>query len=130
MNEANPLSEQKPLTVNEAADRLKLDVSRVRLLCQQGRIPGAVKLADRWFIPAHAVADWQPAPTGRPKGTRTAMTKRQLIAYAKDLAEAARLNPGLRPGVDRALSALQTHCATANLPDAADKIKLLRGELK
>lgn len=45
----------KYLSATEAAAVLKLDRSRVKLLCAQGRIKGAVKIGNQWAIPAPPV---------------------------------------------------------------------------
>lgn len=43
------------LTLAEAAVQLGLSDSRVRLLCKQGRIAGAVKLGRAWLLPSAPV---------------------------------------------------------------------------
>ena len=43
------------LTVPEFAAKVGLDVSRIRLLCSQGRIKGAAKVGRDWVIPDKAV---------------------------------------------------------------------------
>src|SRR5215217_1898303 len=48
----------------EAAKRLGISDSQLRRLCAQGRVPGAVKLANRWFVPKDAVP--RPQHFGRP----------------------------------------------------------------
>lgn len=42
----------KTITIAEAAQRLGLDPSRVRVLCRQRRIPGAKLLGRVWMLPA------------------------------------------------------------------------------
>ncbi len=42
-------------TAAEAAARLKIDPSQVRRYCEQGRWPGAVKMAGRWVMPSGSV---------------------------------------------------------------------------
>lgn len=42
------------LTVPEFAARIGCDVSRIRLLCAQGRIKGAAKVGRDWLIPDRA----------------------------------------------------------------------------
>lgn len=43
------------LTVPQFAAMVGLDVSRIRLLCTQGRIRGAVKVGRNWILPDRAV---------------------------------------------------------------------------
>jgi len=42
------------ISVRQAADRWGISMRRVQVLCEQGRIPGAVRLSRAWMIPAHA----------------------------------------------------------------------------
>ena len=42
------------MTVKEAAEKWKLSVRRVQLLCVEGRIEGAMKYASVWAIPKDA----------------------------------------------------------------------------
>ena len=57
-----PGSTEMLMTVREAADELGVNEQRIRLLCAQGRIMGARKMASGyWVIPAPArriAADW------------------------------------------------------------------------
>ncbi|WP_273845364.1 helix-turn-helix domain-containing protein [Rubrobacter calidifluminis] len=41
-------------TSAQAAERYGIDQSQVRRYCEAGRIPGAVKVANRWLIPRDA----------------------------------------------------------------------------
>lgn len=41
----------KMISVTQAAKLIKRDPSRIRLLCSQGRIPGAVKIGWSWVLP-------------------------------------------------------------------------------
>ncbi len=42
------------LSTNEIAQKWGVSVTWVTILCKQGRIPGAVRKGNRWFIPADA----------------------------------------------------------------------------
>jgi excisionase family DNA binding protein len=46
------------LTVAEAAARAGVTAQRVRLLCKQGRIPGARRFGRDWLIPVQGVDHW------------------------------------------------------------------------
>ena len=51
-------------TTTQAAERFGIDPSQVRRYCEQGRIAGIVKVANRWLIPKDS---WPvPAGFGRP----------------------------------------------------------------
>jgi hypothetical protein len=53
------------ITCKAAADRLKVSTQRVRLLCNTGRIKGAVKVGRDWMIPPNfSVTN---AKNGRPR---------------------------------------------------------------
>ena len=59
------------VSVEDAAGILKVDRSRVTLLCRQGRFNGAVKVSRVWMIPREAVLNHKPLPPGvKPKGPR------------------------------------------------------------
>jgi len=38
-------------SITQASAELKLSTTRVRLLCTQGRIPGAQKVGNSWVLP-------------------------------------------------------------------------------
>ena len=42
------------ISVQEACKRWRISNSRVRVLCREGRIEGAVKIGRNWAIPSHA----------------------------------------------------------------------------
>jgi hypothetical protein len=44
-------------TSQQVADRLEVDASQVRRYCEHERFPGAVKIANRWFIPKGAMPE-------------------------------------------------------------------------
>lgn len=44
----------KYISIKEASERWKISDSRIRLLCREGRIEGAVKVGRNWLIPSHA----------------------------------------------------------------------------
>jgi hypothetical protein len=57
------------ITVKEAASVMQLSEQRIRLLCQQGRIAGALNLGRLWMLPnAPVIAPPRPQkPTGDAK---------------------------------------------------------------
>lgn len=56
------------LTTAQAAARLGLSRSQVAHLASQGRLRGAQKAGRDWLIPAGAIAQYRPGPTGWPAG--------------------------------------------------------------
>jgi excisionase family DNA binding protein len=57
------------LTTTQAAEQLRArgldaDRQRVRRWAGQGRFPGARKVGRDWLIPAEALAEFQPRPSG------------------------------------------------------------------
>jgi hypothetical protein len=55
---------EKYETAADTAKRLNLDPSQIRRYCEQDRIPGAFKIANRWLIPKGATPE--PKGFGRP----------------------------------------------------------------
>jgi excisionase family DNA binding protein len=53
------------LTITDAAARLGIDPSRVRLLVRQGRIP-ASRFGRAWMIAEADLLAYQPRPQGKP----------------------------------------------------------------
>lgn len=51
----------KLLSATQAAEALHLDRSRIKVLCVQGRIKGAIKVGANWAIPAPPVVLPPPA---------------------------------------------------------------------
>lgn len=56
------------LTLTQAAAKLDLSTARVRLLCTQGRVPGAKKIGRDWFTPDEPRVK-APKFRGRPPST-------------------------------------------------------------
>jgi excisionase family DNA binding protein len=54
----------KYVTVEEAAELANRKTSLIRVLCRDGRFPGAVKMGNTWIIPKHEVMAYQPAKRG------------------------------------------------------------------
>ena len=42
------------IIVQEASEKWGVSTRRIQILCSTGRIPGAIKRAGSWFIPANA----------------------------------------------------------------------------
>jgi excisionase family DNA binding protein len=61
------MAEEKFLTVTEIAERLRLDVTRVRLLIRQERLP-ATKYGKTWLVKESDVREFERKPRnpGRP----------------------------------------------------------------
>ena len=57
----------KYLPLPEAARRMGISHQRLRALCSQGKIPGAVRPSPTWMIPEDAVGNLPPRPLGRPR---------------------------------------------------------------
>lgn len=55
------------LSTREAAEYLKVGVSRITTLIYEGRFPGAVKIGKEWKIPAEEVINFTFKPGGRPR---------------------------------------------------------------
>lgn len=58
------------MSVHDAAIMLKVDRSRVKLLCRQGRFAGATKIARNWIIPREAVENFKRLPPGGRYGAK------------------------------------------------------------
>ncbi len=59
------------VSVQEAANIMGLDRSRVGRLCREGRFPGAAKVGSSWIIPREAVLNHKPLPPGvKPRAER------------------------------------------------------------
>lgn len=48
------VKEKDYITAQEYAEHCGRSVARIKLLCKDGRIPGAIKQSGRWFIPRYA----------------------------------------------------------------------------
>jgi excisionase family DNA binding protein len=54
----------KYVTVEEAAVLASRKTSLIRVLCRNGRLPGAVKMGNSWIIPKVDVEAYKPAKRG------------------------------------------------------------------
>ena len=62
---------EKFVSVQEAAELMGLDRSRVGRLCREGRFSGAAKIGRSWIIPREAVLNHKPLPPGvKPRAER------------------------------------------------------------
>ena len=52
------------LTTREAAEIIGILPSSVKLLCRQGKLPGAEKRGRDWFIPRESAEGYTPGPQG------------------------------------------------------------------
>jgi len=55
------------LTSGEVSERIGLEGSWIRRLCEDGRFPGAFKLSNRWFIPESGLEVYLAHPDKRRK---------------------------------------------------------------
>jgi len=55
------MSEAKPLTVQQTAERLGVTLKYVRDLLYESKLPGAKKVGRKWFIPAKTIEARQKA---------------------------------------------------------------------
>ena len=58
------------ITVHEAAEKLGVTGGRIRQLISQGRIPGAIKRGNAWFMPRKIKVLMDPADVNRPHKIR------------------------------------------------------------
>ena len=76
------------VSVQEAANIMGLDRSRVGRLCREGRFPGAAKVGSSWIIPRKAVLNHKPLPPGvksrseRVKAERAALREEVEVAVS------------------------------------------------
>lgn len=42
------------ITISEAAERWNMEERKIRVLCQAGRISGAMRVAGKWIVPERA----------------------------------------------------------------------------
>ena len=76
------------VSVQEAANIMGLDRSRVGRLCREGRFPGAAKVGSSWIIPREAVLNHKPLPPGvkprseRVKAERAALREEVEVAVS------------------------------------------------
>jgi hypothetical protein len=74
----------KYVTVEEAAKLAKRKASLIRVLCREGRFPGAVKMGNAWIIPKQEAEAYRPAKKGaKPKQRRLAAEKAAILEAAK-----------------------------------------------
>ena len=48
------LTDDEYITLHEYAERQGKNDNRIKALCRENRIPGAIKKAGKWFIPKHS----------------------------------------------------------------------------
>jgi excisionase family DNA binding protein len=63
------------LSVLEAAGRLEMDESQLRLMLRNGRIPG-IKLGRDWAIRESDVVEFKKNPVGRPSAAKKTTKKK------------------------------------------------------
>ena len=76
------------LSVQETADILHLDRSRIGKLCRQGRFHNARKIGERWVIPRESVANFRRLTPGvKPKISNINPDDEAILAEAIKEAE-------------------------------------------
>jgi excisionase family DNA binding protein len=79
----------KYVTVEEAAELANRKASLIRILCREGRFPGAAKMGNAWVIPKEEVEAYRPAKRGvKPRQAKLDAEKAAIL-------EEANLNPKL-----------------------------------
>ena len=69
------------VSVQEAANIMGLDRSRVGRLCREGRFPGAAKVGSSWIIPREAVLNHKPLPPGVKPRSERVKAERAALAH-------------------------------------------------
>jgi excisionase family DNA binding protein len=59
------------VTVEDAALRAGVSRQRVRLLCKQGRLPGARRFGRDWLVPVQGLAYWLDRDRDRRRKAKT-----------------------------------------------------------
>jgi excisionase family DNA binding protein len=78
-------TEEKYLSVTEAAEMLGLQRARTGVLCREGRFLGAVKVGNSWIIPRKAVLNHKPLPPGpKSRKAKLAAEKAEILEAAKE----------------------------------------------
>lgn len=74
---------EKYVTSNEASELIGRTARAIAQLCQDGKMPGARKIAKTWMIPRDVVLNYTPAPRGpKSKKSRLAAEREALLAEA------------------------------------------------
>ena len=83
------------VSVQEAANIMGLDRSRVGRLCREGRFPGAAKVGSSWIIPREAVLNHKPLPPGvKPRSERVKAERATLREEVEAAVSAAKGEEG------------------------------------
>ena len=71
------------VSVQEAANIMGIDRSRVGRLCREGRFSGATKIGSSWIIPRESVLNHKPLPPGvKSQKAKLAAEREALLAEA------------------------------------------------
>lgn len=68
------------VSVHDAALMLKVDRTRINVLCRQGRFDGAAKIGRNWIIPRKSVEEFTRLKPGVKPKTATRSEDAELIA--------------------------------------------------
>lgn len=58
------------MSMDEAREASGYSRRTIAHLCRTGKLPGAMKLGDRWLIPRKALREYTPAPPGPRPGSK------------------------------------------------------------
>jgi hypothetical protein len=76
------------VTSAEASEMVGKAARFIAQLCQDGKLPGAQKIAKTWLIPRESVLNYKPGPRGpKPRKARLAAEKAAILAQAKGTKE-------------------------------------------
>ena len=76
---------EKYVTIEEAAEIANRKSSLIRILCREGRFPGAVKMGNSWIIPREEVEAYKPAKRGpKTQKMKLAAERKAWLGKAKD----------------------------------------------
>ena len=72
------------VTVSEATKVMVKAASMIARLCQDGKLPGAKKIAKTWLIPRESVLSYAPGPRGpKPRKAKLAAERAAILEQAK-----------------------------------------------
>ena len=73
------------VTSSEASAMIGRQARVIAQLCQDGKLPGAKKIAKTWMIPRESVLNYKPGPRGpKPRKTKLAAERAAILAKAKE----------------------------------------------
>ena len=74
------------VTSSEASAMIGKQARVIAQLCQDGKLPGAKKIAKTWMIPRESLLNYTPGPRGpKPKKARLAAERAAFLNQAKEV---------------------------------------------